>query len=291
MRGDTRPPASRRLLTWLAVAFVAFVLLSLLGFWVAVRPPRISVPIAPSDVGLAVEPVRIRAADGVALAGWLAPNPGAPAVVLLHDYPAEKADLLPLAAALHPRFTVLLMDLRYFGESGGRASTLGYREREDLRAAVDFLHERGAGPVGVFGFSLGGAVALLAAAEDARIRAVAACAPFADLRALAREAYGHLGVLKYALVEAMRAWAWLAFGADITRPAPEEAARRLRVPVLIVHSRLDEQVSVAHAERLRRALAHHPDAEVLVLERGRHGESGPDLAGRLARFFGRTLVE
>src|SRR5207244_10777079 len=102
----------------------------------------------------------------------------APALVLLHGYPAEKADVLPIAAALAPRFTVLLLDQRYFGQSGGRATTIGYRERGDLRRAIDVLAARGFNEVGVFGFSLGGAVALLAAAADPPLRPAASSPPF-----------------------------------------------------------------------------------------------------------------
>src|SRR5438046_2249802 len=93
--------------------------------------------------------------DGLKLAAWLVPRPGAPAVILLHGYPADKADMLPIAARLAPRFTVLLLDQRYFGRSEGRLTTLGFRERRDLGRAVDFLATRGVGAVGVFGFSLG----------------------------------------------------------------------------------------------------------------------------------------
>jgi pimeloyl-ACP methyl ester carboxylesterase len=267
----------------------AFVLASLLAFWLAVRPPRLTIPLSPRDVGLAVEEVTVRADDGVALAGWLAPRPGAPAVIVLHGYPAEKTDMLPLAAALAPRFTVLLMDLRYFGASGGAVTTLGLRERGDLRRAVDVLVERGAPAVGVFGFSLGGAVALLTAAEDPRLRAVAAYAPFADLRDLGHDLYWWLGPLRYALVGLMRGWSWLAFRADLTRPAPEVVARRLAIPVLLIASRADEQIPFAHAERLRAALAGNPGAESLFMERGRHGELPDGFAARLADFFARHL--
>ena len=99
-----------RLLAYLAILVGAFVFLSLVSFWLAVRPPRIAIPLRPEDFRLTVEDVRIRADDGIELAAWLLPRPGAPTVVLLHGYPAEKADLLPLAAALAPRFTVLLLD-------------------------------------------------------------------------------------------------------------------------------------------------------------------------------------
>jgi len=263
--------------------------LSLATFWLAVRPPRIAIPLAPQDVGLAVEEVSVRADDGVTLAGWLAVRPGAPAIVLLHGYPAEKADMLPLAAALHRRFTVLLLDLRYFGRSGGRATTLGFRERGDLRRAVDLLESRGHGPVGVFGFSLGGAVAILAAAEDPRIRALVSYGAFADLRTLASELYAHFWVLRGPLVRLMRLWSRLFLGADVTRPAPAEAAARLTVPVLLVHSHEDEQIGIEHARRLHAALTANPAADLLVLETGRHGVLGADFERRVAEFFSRHL--
>ena len=260
-----------KILVAAAVLVGGFVLLSLVSFWLAVRPPRIAIPLRPDEFRLAVEEVTITAGDGVKLAAWLAARPGAPALVLLHGYPAEKADVLPIAAALAPRFTVLLLDQRYFGASGGRATTIGFRERGDLRHAIDYLAARGFGEVGVFGLSLGGAVALLAAAEDDRIRAVAAYAPF--------------GMLKYPFVALLRGWSLLFFGHDITAVSPERAAARLSIPVLLVASRTDAQIPFAHAERLRRALAQNPRAELVALDRGRHGELPTGFEARLAEFF------
>jgi uncharacterized protein len=262
---------------------------SLASFALAVRPPRIAVGLSPDDYRLPVEPVAIQASDGVRLAGWFLPKPGAPAVVLLHGYPADKADLLPIAAGLAAQFATLLVDQRYFGDSEGRATTLGFRERDDLKRMLDFLHSRGVPGVGVFGFSLGGAVALLAAAEDSRIGAVAAYAPFSDLRTLGREMYGWMWLGRYPFVEAMLLWSRLIFGADIARPSPVEAAARVTVPVLLVHSRVDEQIPFGHAERLRAALAGNPRAEFEFMDRGRHGDLGVGFEGRLARFFGRAL--
>src|SRR2546428_12029603 len=111
-------------------------LLSLVSFWLAVRPPRIAIPLHPEEFRLTVESVTITAEDGVELAAWLLPRAGAPAVVLLHGYPAEKADMLPMAAALAPRFTVLLLDQRYFGASGGGAATPGLPGRGGLRGGA-----------------------------------------------------------------------------------------------------------------------------------------------------------
>lgn len=278
----------------LLLACAGVLAMSLWSFWLTVRPPRIAIAGTPSDYRLAAEEVTITADDGVRLAAWLIPgarrqSPAeVPLVVLLHGYPANKADLLPIAAAFHPRFDTLLVDLRYFGRSQGAATTLGHRERGDLQRVVDDLTRRGYRRIGVFGYSLGGAVALLGAAEDPRIRAVAAWAPFADLRVLGRDLYAFFWLLKYPLVELMVLWGRLFLGADITRPSPETAAARLTIPVLLAASRGDEQIPFAHAERLQQALAGNARAE-LVFGHGLHNERADDFERRLVDFFAKSL--
>jgi len=279
-----------RLALWAALALGAFLAFSLFSFWLAVRPPRIHVALEPAEFRLAPEVVTITTGDGVRLAGWLLPRPGAPAVVLLHGYPADKADMLPLAAALAPEFTVLLYDQRYFGASEGHATTIGHREAQDLSRALDLLAARGVRRAGVFGFSLGGAVALMAGAEDSRVAAVAAYAPFADLVTLGHELYGWMGPLRYPFVATVRMWSRLVLGVDVARPSPAEAAARLTIPVWLVHSRADDQIPFSHAERLGAALARNPRAVVEPVD-GPHGALPDAFHARLAEFFRRALAE
>jgi pimeloyl-ACP methyl ester carboxylesterase len=278
-----------KVLGWTALVALVFVMTSLLAFWVAVHPPRITIPLRPADVGLDVEDVTVLTDDGLRLAAWLRRGSGEAGVVLLHGYPADKADMLPMAAALAPRFTTLLLDQRYFGASEGRVTTLGHRERRDLSRAIDLLEARGVRRIGVFGFSYGGAVARLGAADDARIQAVAAYAPFADLAALAHDLYGWLWLLRHPFVQLTRLWSRVFLGADITRPAPVDAAARLTVPVWLVASRGDEQIAVHHAERLAAVLAANPRAEVDLTLEGGHNTLPADFGRRLARFFERHL--
>ncbi|PYM17685.1 MAG: hypothetical protein DMD81_08220 [Candidatus Rokuibacteriota bacterium] len=298
---------------WIGLVLLgAFLALSLWTFWLAVRPPRILIGGTPRDHGLPFEDVAITSRDGARLAAWFIPSGGtaadgrgtaedghaaaadgrvtsaAGAIVLLHGYPAEKADLLPIAAALHPRFATLLVDLRYFGASTGHVTTLGYREKDDLSRAVDALGQRGLHRIGVFGYSLGGAVALLAAADDRRIRTVVAYAPFSDLRVLAKDLYASLWLLKHPFSHLMRLWGAIFLGADITRPSPEMAAARLDIPVLLIHSRDDDQIPFAHAERLRAALSRNGRAE-FQLSHGGHNDRDPDFERRVVDFFAKTL--
>jgi fermentation-respiration switch protein FrsA (DUF1100 family) len=130
----------------------------------------------------------------------------------------------------------------------------------------------------------------MGAAEDARIRAVAAYAPFADLRMLGREIYGWLWLAKYPFVELMVLWGRLLLGVDLASASPVAAAARLEVPLLIVASREDEQISFRHAEVLAAALPDPARVELAVMPRGRHGELAPDFGPRLGRFLSTHLL-
>jgi hypothetical protein len=283
-----------KVLVFAVMACAGVLAVSLWSFWFTVRPPRIVVPGVPRDYRLPSEDVVVVTADGVKLAAWYVPaatkRPAAetPVVVLLHGYPASKADLLPIAGALHPHVATLLVDQRYFGASEGHATTLGHHERGDLIRMVDRLAARGHTRIGVFGYSLGGSVALLGAADDPRIRAVVAWAPFSDLRVLGRDVYRIFWLLKYPLVELMVLWGRVFLGIDITRPSPEMAAARLTIPVLIAASRDDEQIPFAHSERLQRAMAGNPRAE-FSFGRGFHNDRADDFDRRLVEFFVKHL--
>src|SRR3989344_2914892 len=213
-----------KIILYSAVFALGFGLVSL---WIIARPPKSIGESTPETYGLNFERIEIKASDGIKLAGWLIPDAGnrqgAPAIIILHGNGADKSDMLSFAKALHEKFTVLLMDLRYFGESGGKYSTIGFKERGDASRAIDFLESRGFTKIGIFGFSLGGAVAIMTAHEDNRILAAAAYASHTDLRSIGRDTYGILGPLKYPLVELMIVWAKLLIDKNVLRDSPLES--------------------------------------------------------------------
>jgi fermentation-respiration switch protein FrsA (DUF1100 family) len=141
------------------------------------------------DFSLEAEPVSFESRDGTPLAGWFIQAPAsvrrpAPAVALSHGWARSRAELLPHADMLHRAgFAVLMFDYRFRGESGGTKVTMGVLEQDDLRGALDYLAGRpevDPAAIGVFGMSLGGVIAVLVAATDPRVRALAVEAPFAE---------------------------------------------------------------------------------------------------------------
>jgi pimeloyl-ACP methyl ester carboxylesterase len=116
--------------------------------------------------------VAIRSFDGTRIAGWLALQPSRrPGVVLVPGLFSSKDDTAQRKKALKIwrrwNYNVLTIDMRGFGQSQLEPSTPGWKEAEDVLAAVRFLSSfNPVSKVAVVGESMGATAALLAAAQE-----------------------------------------------------------------------------------------------------------------------------
>ena len=122
--------------------------------------------------------------DGTEARGWMIKGAdGAPAVILLHGYGADRSWLLNLAVKLNEstNFTVLWPDLRGHGENPPVRWTLfGGVDADDVASAIEYLRalKTNAGQaqvsrLGVYGIELGAYAALDAAKRNPEVRALA----------------------------------------------------------------------------------------------------------------------
>ncbi len=128
-----------------------------------VAPANHVVGVPPAD--LKIESLTIGSASGSQLAAWLMPAENASAtVVLLHGIRANRRTMLGRAKLFHAAgYDVLMIDLQAHGESPGKQITIGYLERFDAAAAVNYARQRNPQhKIAVVGCSLGGAAAVLA---------------------------------------------------------------------------------------------------------------------------------
>lgn len=286
------------MLTWLIIGAAFFFLFtSLWGLFIAVRPSKIVSSHTPKDLGLTYEDVTFQTLDELTLSGWFIPrqrygevltDEKSKTIVLLHGYPADKGDILPAMAFLVEDFHLFLFDFRYFGKSEGRLTTVGAREKNDLLAAIRFLETRKIDAVGVWGFSMGGAVALSTAAESSTMKAVVSDSSYASLRDLAPMIY-QLPVLKYPLAFLTILWARLFAGIDVEKASPLRNIRDLRQPVLLIHSRSDQVIPFSQALQLQSALQHNPQVEFWFPEDLPHGQFAEEYQKRVKEFFQRRL--
>lgn len=121
------------------------------------------------------ETVTLRAAGCEPVAASFVPPLNGTAVIVGHGTPGSRADLWSDVEILaRVGFGVLALDWPGHGETGGRMR-LGTPERDAFRAAVDFLASRDdVKHIGAYGFSNGGSLVVMGAADDPRVRAVLA---------------------------------------------------------------------------------------------------------------------
>ena len=241
------------------------------------------------------EAVRILA-NGFSLAGTLSkPTEPAkaplPAVVLIGDAgPADRDELIAgipvigqLAGAIADAgFLVLRYDKRGIGQSGGRAENVTLADyADDARAAVKFLTSRkdvDAKRIALAGHGEGGLVALMTAALEKRVAAVALLATpgvsgaelilqqqehaLAKMNISEAEKQARIAMQRRINEAAVTGKGLDQFTADIRRQVedpvfqnmlttdPAKLMARVRQPILVVQGELDSQIAPSNADHL-----------------------------------------
>jgi alpha-beta hydrolase superfamily lysophospholipase len=256
--------------------------------------PRLPLTATPELLKLSSNTVRFRSTDGVALEGWKIPGDASrPWLILCHGAGSNRSDLLDIAQGLHDEgFNLFLFDFRGHGGSEGRVTSFGWREQRDLEGALAFLGQQPDvpdRPYGIYGISMGGAVALMVAARDERLGAVAVDSPYTNLA----DTLGRHLTLMYPVPKIPFHWFILAtyrlrFGIWPSRVSPQEACRTLSPrALLLIHGGQDPRMPVEGA-RAMYAAAKDPK-DLWVIEGAGHLEGyavdPQTYRRRLAHFF------
>ena len=259
--------------------------------WVVLHPVRVPPVPTPRVLGLSYHRVRLQSA-GAELAAWHIPREGSRAgIVLCHGHNNCRNQFLPLLRPLHQAgFHLFLFDFRSMGISGGRLCTYGYEERRDVLTAVEWLRrEAGLERIGLFGFSMGAATVLLAAAEDPEIQAVVTDCAFARLEDMVEQNFYYLPrPLRGPVGRSVRHWTEQWCGRVIQEVDPEAALRQWRPrPLLLIHGERDRLIPVEHARRL--ATVAGEQAELWIVPRAPHvgcrAKAGRQYVERVTTFF------
>ena len=251
---------------WLAALLLAVVLLYLgwraLGnfFFTRYSKPKI-MPIdqRPSDYGLRYRDIEFETEDGIELKAWLVLPPDfadgerRPAVITTHGYSTNRSDIIVRTVAVAKAgFVAFTFDWRRCGESEGEASTGGVAERMDIRAAVNTLtqqHEIDPTRIAIYGFSMGAVMAILHAADDKRIKAVAADSPYVNMKEITRQIIRSMFIPPNIFMASSAAAFKRKFGAPMESIDVAAAAARISPrPLLILKGEKDRVVPPWHPQ-------------------------------------------
>jgi hypothetical protein len=241
------------------------------------RTDRVRPEDTPESVGLGYSDVGFTSRGGDArLSGWIIPPDasvdsaqattqnsaeGTSWIVMLHGDHTNRSDpktgMLGIASELSKHgFGIFMFDLRGRGDSPTAMSSSGYFERLDLQGASDYLVSKGVdrSRIGVLGFALGGAVALMAGANPNNFGAVVSDSAFADLTLVLRSTMTGVKRPLTLWFPGMKFMAKSIYGIDIAEISPARAIARSDTPVLVIHGEEDAVIPVEHARLLGRAI-------------------------------------
>lgn len=258
------------------IIFIYF-FLSLYFLYVYIHPHRFISGFVPKDLGLEYEDIILKTKDGIKLAAWFIPQKNNnksrtfekvrdKAIIVCHGYPADKGNVLGIAAFLAPRYNLLLFDFRAMGKSQGKFTTGGWKEREDFLAAIRFLKERGFSNIGAFGFSMGAAVILMTNSPD--IKAIVSDSCYVSLDSILNLIFKNFGIFGYPFVKMMKLWARLFFKIDIDRASPLIYISQIKNPIFLIHSQKDSQIPLAHVQLLHKE---NPQSQLWIIPDAEHG--------------------
>ena len=178
-------------LTVLVIVIVIVLVFSFYLLYMNTHPPRCMLNLSTEQDHSDYLDIWFANEQGLKLKGWLVKdnqdldNP-LPTIIFCHGLGSNKSDFMDLARHLvNHGYNAFLFDLRAHGESEGSSCSLGLYEQNDLKTALDCLLKRDdidPERIGIFGFSLGGAIALMVAADDERIAAVLSDSSFDNLK-------------------------------------------------------------------------------------------------------------
>ncbi len=250
----------------------------------------------PYELGVPFKSVTFYNSEGLRLNGWwLSKTATRKVVILCPGYGRSKSDLLGVGSRLWKRgYNVLLFDFRDQGESEPAIATIGHYEQDDLGAALDYVLWRVPGAeVGVVGYSMGAAAAIMTAASRQEIRAVVADSSFAELGKALRLAFRQLSHLPPTPgVELAEIFVWLRAGYRFSSVRPvDHIARIAPRPILIIHGDRDNIAPVEDAYALYNA-AGEPKELWISDDTGHCGAYFLDrqaYVGRVVSFFEKWL--
>lgn len=229
-----------------------------------------------TNINAKYDSLTIRIEDGLLLKGYLIysnNNIQKGTIIFVHGIRAGKEIFISQSEKLaNHGYNAVVFDLRAHGESEGDYCTYGYYEKHDVSALLDTLDTIKAisRNYGLWGQSLGGAIALQTMEIEERLKFGIIESTFSDLRTIIHDytdynlGFDFLPLTNYVIYRAGKLG---NFGID--EVAPKESAKHITQPVIIVHGAIDNRVSVDYGKEIFNNLASEKK-ELIVIDSAKH---------------------
>ncbi|WP_299626530.1 alpha/beta hydrolase [uncultured Tenacibaculum sp.] len=264
-----------------------------------IKPPRVSITKTPKDLNLDFEEITVNTQDSLTLNGyWIKSQHQQPKgiLILLHGIGGCKEHFLELSETLAiSGIESILFDGRAHGKSEGEFCTYGFYEKNDVSKIVDLIKTKAPNlKIGIWGNSLGGAIALQTLENDKRIAFGVIESTFTELDQIVFQYKKNLlkgfGIKFLSDFSLKKAGEIANFNPDKVKPI--QAVKNISQPVLIAHGSDDRNIPIVFGKQLFKNLASKDKKFINVKDGGHHNlfeKGGITYKKELLDFINRNL--
>jgi uncharacterized protein len=226
---------------------------------------------------------------------WPQDDARAPVVILVHGNGGNRSNHYATANWLHGEgYAVQAIDLRGHGASTATGKSFGWFESRDVHRAMAIMREaRPQARIGVIGYSLGGAAAVLGPDGPVDADALVLMSVYPDIRrAIGNRISIRAGRPPATFIEPLLSYqSWSRIGVGPETLSPMNALRRVRSPLLIAGGSEDTYTPPQELPEMQAAA--DDGTELWLLEGLGHGEvvitDNAAWRARLLTFLDRNL--
>jgi uncharacterized protein len=192
-------------------------------------------------------------------------------VILIHGLTGNKGMVVNEGNAFRSMgYHVLLVDLRSHGNSGGTATTMGYKESEEVMLAYEHIKQTGEKNIFIWGMSMG-AVAVMKAVADHQLQTAGIIVemPFLSLQSHTAGRARSLGFPGQPFAFLTSFWTGIEHGFNGIGFRTTKYAKKINCPVLMQYGKNDELVLQYETNAIYRNVA-SPNKKLVIYDYAGH---------------------
>jgi alpha-beta hydrolase superfamily lysophospholipase len=239
--------------------------------------------------------------DGIKLSAYLSYSKLDSAkgtIILLHGIRANKEHFIALSSKLAKHgYNSIALDLRAHGRSEGTHCTFGVKERNDIVALITMLENKEDiyDNIGIWGQSLGAAIALQTMEVDKRIQFGIIESTFSDFTNITNDYFNyHIGFSIPLFTNYLVYRAGKIADFDPNEAKPIKSCEHIEQPILMVHGTKDQRINIQYG-KANYSMLKSPDKEFIEIENANHlnvwEKGGNEYFNKVISFIDNKCIE
>jgi len=214
--------------------------------------------------------ITFMADDGIRIRGWFSTsNSNKRMIIIVHGYGLSHREMIKRGNGIFPKAAdVCFLDLRNHGLSDNSFTTFGFREALDVQTAISRFRSH-YDEIIIWGMSMGAAASVRAIMLGSSADMLILEGLYDDLsKAIALQAK-HYYIPKFPIVSLGLFFYQYISGVDLDQMDMAANLKKMKdMPILLVHSRADQEVPMSSFNRLKGSVGAH--GKTLLLNKGNH---------------------